>query len=79
MNLKDYITSGERGTATKLAAHLRVSASYLSQMASGACPISEKRCVQIEQLTRGLVTRRELRPDDWRDIWPELAETKEGA
>ncbi|WP_175786511.1 transcriptional regulator [Burkholderia anthina] len=72
MNLKDYISTSERGTAAKLAAHLGVSASYLSQMASGLCPISEKRCVQIEQFTHGGVTRRDLRPDDWREIWPEL-------
>lgn len=83
MNLKDYISTSERGTAAKLAAHLGVSASYLSQMASGLCPISEKRCVLIEQFTHGVVARRDLRPDDWREIWPELLEptkkrTKEG-
>lgn len=30
----------------------------------------------------GIATRRELRPDDWQSIWPELAEaeaTKDGA
>lgn len=35
-------------------------------------PVPPKQCVRIEQLTRGAVTRRELRPDDWREIWPEL-------
>jgi hypothetical protein len=35
-------------------------------------PIPVKRCVQIEQATGGLVTRRDLRPDDWAQIWPEL-------
>lgn len=30
-------------------------------------------CVAIEKATRGVVTRQELRPDDWRAIWPELA------
>jgi DNA-binding transcriptional regulator YdaS (Cro superfamily) len=28
----------------------------------------------IERATNGLVTRRDLRPDDWKAIWPELAE-----
>jgi DNA-binding transcriptional regulator YdaS (Cro superfamily) len=28
--------------------------------------------VQIERATAGAVTRRDLRPDDWGDIWPEL-------
>lgn len=31
-------------------------------------------CVSIERETRGQVTRRDLRPDDWRDIWPELVD-----
>lgn len=26
----------------------------------------------IERLTGGQVTRRDLRPHDWREIWPEL-------
>jgi len=28
----------------------------------------------IERATNGLVTRRDLRPNDWWAIWPELAE-----
>lgn len=31
-------------------------------------------CVAIERATCGAVTRRDLRPDDWHLIWPELAE-----
>lgn len=30
-------------------------------------------CVPIERLAAGAVTRRDLRPDDWHLIWPELA------
>ena len=37
----------------------------------GAIPIEH--CVAIEQATGGEVTRRDLRPDDWQKIWPELA------
>jgi len=29
-------------------------------------------CVPIERATHGAVTRRDLRPDDWANIWPEL-------
>lgn len=29
-------------------------------------------CAAIEAATGGAVTRRELRPDDWFRIWPEL-------
>ncbi len=30
-------------------------------------------CMAIERATNGLVTRRDLRPDDWWQIWPDLA------
>jgi len=52
--------------------------SFLSQMASGLAAINTARCVSIEQATNGAVTRQELRPDDWQDIWPELID-KEAA
>jgi DNA-binding transcriptional regulator YdaS (Cro superfamily) len=29
-------------------------------------------CVLIERATGGAVTRKDLRPDDWHLIWPEL-------
>lgn len=29
-------------------------------------------CPAIERATGGQVTRKDLRPHDWRDIWPEL-------
>lgn len=32
-----------------------------------------KMCVQIEEMTEGKVTRKQLR-DDWAQIWPELGE-----
>lgn len=34
-------------------------------------------CVAIERTTQGAVTRRDLRPDDWHLIWPELAADSE--
>lgn len=74
MNLKTYLSTLERGGASRLAEALGVSISFLSQMASGAAPISPARCVAIEQATSGAVTRKDLRPDDWQQIWPELAE-----
>ncbi len=32
-------------------------------------------CVAIEQVTGGDVSRRDMRPDDWHLIWPELADS----
>lgn len=37
----------------------------------GTVPVEH--CAQIERLTEGKVTRRDLRPHDWARIWPELA------
>ncbi|MGT2474577.1 YdaS family helix-turn-helix protein [Paraburkholderia terrae] len=75
MDLKTYISKSERGTAKRIADHIDVSSSYLSQMAAGTSPISPQRCVAIELFTNGSVTRRDLRPRDWRFIWPEFAES----
>lgn len=72
MELKKYIDSLEWGGAKELADQLGISKSFLSQMASGVSAISPKRCVEIEIATNGAVTRRDLRPDDWYKIWPEL-------
>lgn len=73
MELKKYIDSLERGKAKELATKLGVSSSYLSQMASGRCSISPSRCVEIELATNKIVTRRDLRPEDWIKIWPEIS------
>ncbi|TKI02412.1 transcriptional regulator [Martelella alba] len=72
MELKKYIDSLGRGEAKKLATVLGVSSSFLSQMASGRCAISPARCVEIENATNGVVGRKDLRPEDWAKIWPEL-------
>lgn len=39
--------------------------------ASDSVPV--KHCAAIEIATRGAVTRKDLRPNDWQKIWPELA------
>nr|WP_254595359.1 YdaS family helix-turn-helix protein [Achromobacter sp. 77] len=43
-------------------------------MASGLSPISAERCVAIERETSGAVRRKDLMPDCWDRIWPELKE-----
>lgn len=61
------------GGASLLARMVGVTQSAPSMWrARGAVPI--ERCVAIERATDGKVMRWDLRPDDWRDIWPELAE-----
>lgn len=78
MNLKSYFDS-ERGAAKKLAEALGVSPSYLSQMSAGTTPISPERAVLIEESTAGAVTRRDLFPDNWERIWPELRNSQPAA
>jgi DNA-binding transcriptional regulator YdaS (Cro superfamily) len=72
MKLSNYIKEN-RGNAQTLCEQLEVSPSFLSQMASGKCPISPQRAVKIEQATNGKVTRQEMRAD-WHLIWPELVQ-----
>ena len=78
MNLPDYL-SAERGRAAKLAAAIGVTPVMVSQWASSVKPVPAERCVSIEQATAGAVTRKDLRPDDWQRIWPELADVTKAA
>jgi DNA-binding transcriptional regulator YdaS (Cro superfamily) len=63
------------GSQTALAAVLGVSKGAVSQWKDEDRRVPAAHCVAIERATGGAVTRRELRPDDWQQIWPELADT----
>ncbi|MDR0672749.1 MAG: helix-turn-helix domain-containing protein [Zoogloeaceae bacterium] len=75
MKLKTYLSTVE--TAASLARKVGVSSGFVSQWCSGFRPVPIARCVAIERATGGAVTRRDLKPDDWQDIWPELARREE--
>jgi len=60
------------GSAAELARMLGVPAMTVSEWATGKRPVPIIRCVEIEELTGGAVTRKQLRPDDWWQIWPDL-------
>jgi DNA-binding transcriptional regulator YdaS (Cro superfamily) len=62
------------GSQTQLAAELGVTTPTVNQWVKGTRPIPVQHCLAIEQLTG--VSRRELRPDDWKTIWPELERRK---
>ena len=53
-----------------------VSQGMVSQWLSGARPVSPEKCVLIEASTKGELTRKDLRPDDWKLYWPELVGKK---
>jgi DNA-binding transcriptional regulator YdaS (Cro superfamily) len=73
MNLSQYL-SQERGRAAALARAINAHVPDLSRWADGKRPIPVKFAVAIESETGGAVTRQEMFPDDWQQIWPELAQ-----
>lgn len=72
MNLAQHLE--QPGRANELARAIGVSPVLISQWKTGARPVPIDRCPAIERATGGAVTRRDLRPDDWADIWPELVQ-----
>ena len=46
-------------------------------MAAGERPIPIEHAAAIEQFTEGAVRRTDICPDDWRRIWPELADCEQ--
>lgn len=70
------------GGQAVLARAIGVAPSFINQMVHGSRGVGYINAVAIERATEGAVTRRDLRPDDWHLIWPELsapAESKEAA
>lgn len=66
------------GGVSRLAEMVGVSSSAPSMWkARGRVPVEH--CAAIERATAGAVTRRDLRPDDWAAIWPELAQQSQPA
>lgn len=60
------------GSSTNLAKELGVTTVTVTQWALKRRPVPIIRCVEIEEVTNGAVTRKQLRPYDWFLIWPEL-------
>lgn len=72
MDLKEWLKK-ERGRSKALALAIGVPSSFVSKMVSGEKPIPIAHMAAIEAATGKEVTRREMCPDDWAAIWPELA------
>lgn len=71
MDLRTYFQSGQESLSA-LARRIEVPPALVSQWHTGVRQVPIERAVQIEMATDGVVTRRDLRPDDWHVIWPEL-------
>ena len=64
----------EAGGMARLAAAIGQSPQTVWNWRTRGVPVIH--CAAIEQATGGKVTRRDLRPEDWQRIWPELADAK---
>ena len=60
MDLANYLKTT---TQSDLAKKLGVSQGLVHQWLSGKTRITAERCIEIEEVTGGLVNRQELRPD----------------
>ena len=72
MNLSDYLKTRGHGAGILLALQIGSHAPDISNWSNGKRPVPIRHCIAIEHATEGEVTRRDLRPDDWHLIWPEL-------
>jgi len=71
--LKTYLMSLSVPEREEFAQRCSTSWPFLRNVAYGYRTAGEKLCVSIEKESGSAITRRDLRPDDWADIWPELA------
>lgn len=60
------------GGVSALAVAIGVTQSAVSNWRSRGVFVPPDHCASIETAAKGAVTRRDLRPDDWYRIWPEL-------
>lgn len=74
MELQDWLKQ-EHGRQAALARHLGIKPPQVADWISRDKPIPVVHMAAIEVFTEGEVTRRDMRPDDFSRIWPELADT----
>lgn len=72
MKLSEYLSQG-RGRKAAMAKALGIKPPNVTDWAKGERPVPKMYGALIEQITGGQVTRQEMFPDEWQQIWPELA------
>lgn len=70
--LREYLKTLTPTEQIAFASLCGTSIGYLRKWMCVRTLLGEKICTAIEQITNGQVTRKDLRPDDWHLIWPEL-------
>ncbi|MET3134984.1 DNA-binding transcriptional regulator YdaS (Cro superfamily) [Oxalobacteraceae bacterium GrIS 1.11] len=71
MNLQTYLEKTNTKTAD-FARSLGVSPNLVYQWAHEIRPVAIRHCKAIEDMTKGDISRQDLRASDWHLIWPEL-------
>lgn len=73
MNTLKTWLDAERGRTAQLAKHLGCWPPFVFKMATGQKPVPIHHALAIEQFTGGEVTRKDMLPDIWHKVWPDLA------
>lgn len=71
MDIQKYLSKTNTSQAA-FALTIGVSQGMVWQWITKKRPVPIERCVDIENATDGSISRRDLRPNDWQKIWPEL-------
>lgn len=72
MDLKTYLSGLTQEARERLAVAAGTTYGHMRNVSYGLRQSSAEMAVAIERETKGVVTRKDLRPDDWHLIWPEL-------
>ena len=67
-----YINSLSTQDQVQFGEDCNTSIGYLRKACSISQLLNPKICVSIERLTKGAIKRTHLRPNDFKEIWPEL-------
>ena len=76
MKLTDYLKQFDRAARDAFAASCGTSPGHLRNVAYGYRRCGAELAALVELHSQGQVTRRELCPDNWQLVWPELANTQ---
>jgi DNA-binding transcriptional regulator YdaS (Cro superfamily) len=74
MNTLQTWLESKRGRQVGLAKHLGLATTYVWRIGRGLKPVPMQHAAEIEQFTEGEVTRKDMFPNDWQRIWPEMAD-----
>ena len=68
--LREYFNSLNRAEKDEFLSKVDgLTENYLRRALGSGVTFSPARCVQVEKASGGKVTRKQLRPHDWKEIW----------